>query len=266
MTRKGKLLVLLTSVMTIALFSSNLAATKIWNLFGIPVDGGIIIFPLTYVVGDLMAEFYGRRRADKICLLVTVINLAIMLMMMIVTILPDYPLIDNSAFASVVGFSFRITLASLTAFLLSRWTNNWSFAKIKRYQVAGREIEAIQVLSSSHRDATQPARRKHVIYANEKVARILSSDTRVDIDALAESDVVVVKHYRFRELMSSLIGRLVDNVVFETLAFIGVLPMKDFFVQAGMAYVEGLVVESLLILLISKPLVNLCRTYINADS
>lgn len=222
MERKEKLFVVFAAAMTIAVFASNIAAAKLWNLFGIAVDGGLLIFPVTYVVGDLLVEFYGEKRANYVSVLATVLNLVVMGFMMLVVALPTFPGFEGGeAFASVMGFSLRITMASLIAFLLSRWTNNWCFVKIKLRQKQKMEL--------------------------------LPDD---DFPELA------VPHFRLRELGSSLVGRLIDNIIFETIAFIGVLPMGDFLAQMGMAYVEGVVVEGLLILFISQPLVNLCRRYV----
>ena len=56
-----KLLATLSGVMMLAIFAANIAAVKLWNLWGIAVDGGLIIFPLTYIVGDILVELYGQR-------------------------------------------------------------------------------------------------------------------------------------------------------------------------------------------------------------
>ena len=45
---------------------SNLAAIKLWDFFGIAVDGGIVVFPLTYIIGDLIVEFYGKETAKNV--------------------------------------------------------------------------------------------------------------------------------------------------------------------------------------------------------
>ena len=79
---------------------------------------------------------------------------------------------------------------------------------------------------------------------------------------LAEYQLEVVEGYRYREFGSSLIGRLVDNIIFETLAFLGVLPLTDFLNQAVMAYIEGVVMELILIALVSEPLVQFARKYV----
>ena len=65
---RNRFLIYLTAVSAGALLISNLAAVKLWNLFGIAVDGGVIVFPLTYIIGDLTVEFYGKKIAKNVVL------------------------------------------------------------------------------------------------------------------------------------------------------------------------------------------------------
>lgn len=57
MTQKRmKLLLYMTALSAGTLLISNLSAIKLWNLAGIAVDGGLVLFPLTYILGDLIVE------------------------------------------------------------------------------------------------------------------------------------------------------------------------------------------------------------------
>ena len=53
-------LIYLTAISAGILLISNLAATKLWDMFGIAVDGGVICFPISYILGDIIIEFYGK--------------------------------------------------------------------------------------------------------------------------------------------------------------------------------------------------------------
>lgn len=72
-----------------------------------------------------------------------------------------------------------------------------------------------------------------------------------------------VRGYRVRELRSSMLGRLVDNIVFETIAFAGIASTGEFLKQMLMAYAEGLLVELVLIIFVTQPILNACRKYLN---
>lgn len=248
-SNRSKLLSLFTGVMMLAIFAANIAAVKLWNLFGIAVDGGLLVFPLTYIVGDLLVELYGRKTADWVSLLSTIANVAVVMLLWLVVLLPTFPgWEDQAAFQTVVFSSLRITFASLIAFLLSQFTNNWSFREIKRWQWFKESHERVKLEPTAKRPYWNKAVREEVD----------------DGPALSQyREDAEVRHYKLRALLSSALGRLVDNAVFETIAFLGVLPFKDFLVQAGMAYVEGFVVETLILLFISQPLLHKCRTYIS---
>jgi len=113
---------------------ANYTAVKIWNLFGIPVDGGLILFPLSYVFGDVLSEIYGRKTADVVAWSSAAIGLFTMVVMRLVAGLPDYPGADNMAFAMVSGMTRRIFFASIMGFLASQLCNNLVFEKIRRRQ------------------------------------------------------------------------------------------------------------------------------------
>ena len=65
---KLRLLIYFATISASTLLISNLAAVKLWNFFGIAVDGGVVVFPITYIIGDLIVEFYGKKIAKNIIL------------------------------------------------------------------------------------------------------------------------------------------------------------------------------------------------------
>lgn len=133
-TKASGVLVLMTAGMTMTLIVANFIAVKIWNLGGIPVDAGILLFPIAYVIGDLLVEIYGRKLADRVAwvsclaggLTVSIVGLA--------SLLPNYPGADNSAFEAVVGVTGRVFLASIVGFIASQLLNNYVFDRIRKRQ------------------------------------------------------------------------------------------------------------------------------------
>lgn len=81
---RNRFLIYLTAISAGALLISNLAAVKLWNLFGIAVDGGVIVFPLTYIIGDLTVEFYGKKIAKNVVLAGLLVNIIAVLVFTIV--------------------------------------------------------------------------------------------------------------------------------------------------------------------------------------
>lgn len=252
MNTRAKLLIGFTTITTMALFTANIAAAKIWDVFGItPGDGGIIVFPITYIIGDLLVEFYGEKTANKVSLFASAVSLLAILSLMIVVLLPAHPeyIEGGKAFDMTFAFSLRITIASLIAYLLSRATNNWQFMKIKREQWKSQVMH----------EACRPDK-PILIKAAARRLRELAEDDDLTLDEKGAPRYV--RGYHLRELGSSVIGRLVDNVIFETIAFIGVLSMQEFWKQLVTAYLEGIIVEVALILTVAGPLRYLCHKYL----
>lgn len=129
---KQKLLIYFAVISASTLLISNLAAIKLWNFFGIAVDGGVILFPLTYIIGDLIVEFYGKKIAKHIIFAGFLVNIIAIIVFYIVIALPAYDGWDmQSAYASVLGFTPRIIIGSLIAYVCSNIFNNFIFTKLK---------------------------------------------------------------------------------------------------------------------------------------
>lgn len=129
---KQKLLIYFSALSAGALLISNLSAVKLWNFLGIAVDGGLIVFPLTYILGDLIVEFYGKKMAKSIIWASFSVNIIAVIVFYIVIALPAYDGWNmQEAFTSILGFTPRIILASLIAFVCSNIFNNFIFMKLK---------------------------------------------------------------------------------------------------------------------------------------
>lgn len=112
---------------------SNIAATKPFQLGPVIADGGAFLFPLTYILGDILAEVYGLRRARLAIL--TGFGLAILasLAFLIAGAVPPAPgYHHNAAFKAVLGFVPRIVIASLAGYLAGQLLNATVLVKIKQ--------------------------------------------------------------------------------------------------------------------------------------
>jgi len=127
------------------LLISNVAATKPIQFGGdlvvggvqvLPIitDGGALLFPLTYVIGDVLAEVYGLRRARRTIVLGFVLAALMSLCFLLVGAAPpaaSWP--NQEAWSTVLGFVWRITLASLLGYLAGQLLNAWVLVRIKRW-------------------------------------------------------------------------------------------------------------------------------------
>ena len=119
------------------LLISNVAAVKLiqlgpeFTVGGFPLlplitDGGALLFPLTYVLGDVLAEVYGMRGARRAIFLGFVISALASVTFLAVGALPpaaDWP--NQEAFDAVLGFVPRIVAASLIGYLAGQLLNAW---------------------------------------------------------------------------------------------------------------------------------------------
>jgi len=123
------------------LLISNLASTKMFDFFGtgLVMDGGAVIFPIGYVLGDVIVEFYGYARARRIIILTVSMNLLGALVFLLVGLLPPGEGWENqSAYQAILGFVPRLVLASLVAFLAGQLLNALVFQRLKNTRFGGR--------------------------------------------------------------------------------------------------------------------------------
>lgn len=120
--------VLFVSVLLI----SNIASTKIVDLKYFVFDGGTLLFPLSYIFGDIMTEVYGYKRAKGVIWLGFFMALLMSLVFIIVGKLPPAPDWGNqAAYDAILGLTPRIVLASLFAYFLGSFSNSFILAKMK---------------------------------------------------------------------------------------------------------------------------------------
>jgi queuosine precursor transporter len=114
------------------LLISNVAATKLIEFGPLITDGGAFLFPLVYVVGDVLSEVYGFRATRRAVLLGFLISGLAAVTFLLVQIAPpaaDWP--NQEAFESVLGFVPRIVIASLLGFVVGQLLNAWVLVRIK---------------------------------------------------------------------------------------------------------------------------------------
>ena len=114
------------------LLISNIGAVKLIEFGPIITDGGVFLFPLVYIVGDILSEVYGFKAARKAIFIGFAMSILAALTFWLVQISPPAEAWDNQeAFESVLGFVPRIVLASVAGYLVGQLLNAWVLVKIK---------------------------------------------------------------------------------------------------------------------------------------
>jgi len=122
------------------LLISNIGAVKLIDIGGLVFDGGAIPFPPTYVVGDVLTEIYGLRRARRAIFTALALQALAAGTFWVVTVLPPADGWDmQDAYTAVVGFVPRIVLASLCAFIVGELLNSYVLVWI-RQRTGGRML------------------------------------------------------------------------------------------------------------------------------
>lgn len=114
------------------LLISNIGAVKLIEFGPIITDGGAFLFPLVYIVGDILSEVYGFKAARKAIFVGFAMSILAALTFWLVQISPPAEAWGNQeAFESVLGFLPRIVLASVAGYLVGQLLNAWVLVKIK---------------------------------------------------------------------------------------------------------------------------------------
>lgn len=124
--------VLVVALFITCLLTANITAVKLVQVFGLIVPAGIIVFPLSYIIGDVLTEVYGYRQARRVIWLGFVCNLLAVLAIWLGQILPAAPFWDGQmAYERILGYTPRLLVASFLAYLVGEFTNAMVLAKLK---------------------------------------------------------------------------------------------------------------------------------------
>ncbi len=130
--RSFRYLDLLTTAFVVILLVSNLLAQKICLIGGFAVSGAILLFPITYIFGDIFTEVYGFAASRRAIWMGFFATLLLYLTSAVTIALPAAPGWRNEqAFATVFGFIPRILGASLVAFWAGEFANSYVMARMK---------------------------------------------------------------------------------------------------------------------------------------
>jgi len=127
---------IMLAVMAVVLILSNIGASKGVVLGPIITDGGFFLFPLAYILGDVMSEVYGFKVTRKAIITSFALSVFASLCYWVIIILPgfddDYGTAKQAAIEGALGPVPQIVLASLLAFLAGQTINSWILVKMKQ--------------------------------------------------------------------------------------------------------------------------------------
>lgn len=124
--------VVVTAVFTTSLITANIIAVKLVGVLGVVIPAGVIIFPISYIFGDILTEVYGYSRARRVIWLGFLCNLMVVTAIWFAQILPSASFWDGqAAYERILGFTPRLLTASFLAYLVGEFANSFILAKLK---------------------------------------------------------------------------------------------------------------------------------------
>lgn len=114
------------------LLISNIVAGKLILVGGLVLPAAVVLFPVTYIFGDVLTEVYGFKRSRLIIWTGFAANVIMALVFQLVVALPHPPFwTGQDAYATVLGMVPRIVVASLLAYLAGEFSNSVVLSRMK---------------------------------------------------------------------------------------------------------------------------------------
>jgi uncharacterized integral membrane protein (TIGR00697 family) len=126
------LFVLVAGVFVACLIAANIISVKLIAVGNWYVPAGVVVFPLSYIVGDVLTEVYGYRSARRVIWLGFLANLIVVIAIWVAGVWPPAPFWQGqSAWNTILGFTPRLLLASFIAYLVGEFANSIVLARMK---------------------------------------------------------------------------------------------------------------------------------------
>lgn len=125
----------LTVAMAASILLANLTATKFVDIFGYFVPASVIIFSMTFLISDMLSEFWGKKEAQKA---VWAGFMAIILYLLVIKITILWPVAPFSVeagekFSDLFSLAPRIALGGILSYIVAQNFDVWFYHKIKEY-------------------------------------------------------------------------------------------------------------------------------------
>lgn len=135
-------------VFCVCLVAANLLETKVVQLGPISITAGLLVFPISYIINDCIAEVWGFRKARLIIWMGFLMNFMVVALGQIAAALPAAPFWEGEeSFNFVFGMAPRIAVASLLAFLVGSFINAYVMSRMK-IASHGKNFSARAILST----------------------------------------------------------------------------------------------------------------------
>ncbi len=123
---------IITAVFVTCLITANIIAVKLVNVFGLVLPAAVIIFPISYIFGDVLTEVYGYGPSRRVIWIGFACNLLAVVAITLGGVLPPASFWQGQdAYNTILGYTPRLLLASFIAYLLGEFANSFVLARMK---------------------------------------------------------------------------------------------------------------------------------------
>lgn len=121
------------ALMSVVVILSNIGASKGVSIGPFITDGGFFLFPLAYILGDVISEVYGLKAARRSILVTFALAILAVFSFWVMIQLPSAEFYDGQeALARTLGPIWQIVLASGLGFLVGQLANSWVLVRMKQ--------------------------------------------------------------------------------------------------------------------------------------
>jgi uncharacterized integral membrane protein (TIGR00697 family) len=124
--------VVIAAIFVTCLITANIIAVKVISLGSVFLPAAIIVFPISYIFGDILTEVYGYRWARRVIWLGFLCNLIFVFFAWVGLKLPPASFWEGqAAYKSILGYTPRLLVASFGGYLVGEFANSFILAKMK---------------------------------------------------------------------------------------------------------------------------------------
>ncbi len=124
--------VMVVALFVTALITANITAVKLIGVFGLVLPAAVVVFPISYICGDVLTEVYGYRAARRVIWLGFLCNLLAVGAIYLGGVLPAAPFWQSQeAYETILGYTPRILASSFLAYLVGEFANSYVLARMK---------------------------------------------------------------------------------------------------------------------------------------
>jgi uncharacterized integral membrane protein (TIGR00697 family) len=121
-----------TAIFITCLITANIVGVKVVSLGHFILPAAVVLFPFSYIFGDILTEVYGYRWARKVIWLGFFCNLIFVIVVWVGKVLPPAPQWEwQEAYEIILGYTPRLLVASFCGYVVGEFANSFVLAKMK---------------------------------------------------------------------------------------------------------------------------------------